>query len=242
MSWLWTYALALLASAAPMRIVVNIPAFRLDVYVADSVTRSMPIAPGMPSFRTPRGEFAIASVEWNPWWIPPDRSWAAKEKPMRPGPVNPMGRVKLNFRALYFLHGTPLERSIGSAASHGCIRLKNADAIELARLVHRFGSPALTADEVERLATDTATRTILLDEPIPIEIRYDRVEVRAGRVTVYRDVYGLATRSLRAELSAALSANGVDTTRLYTARAGALVRRVGPRGNSALLTSLIKES
>jgi murein L,D-transpeptidase YcbB/YkuD len=241
MPWLWTCVIALLASAPPLRIVVNIPAFRLDVYVADSVTRTMSIAPGMPGFRTPRGEFAISSVEWNPWWIPPDRPWAAKEKPMRPGPANPMGRVKLNFRPLYFLHGSPFERSIGTAASHGCIRLKNADAIELARLVHRYGTSSLTTDEVERLATDTATRLIALDEPIPIEIRYDRVEIRGGQVTVHRDVYGLATRSLRAELIATLSANGIDTTRLDTARVGALVRRVGPQGKSALVTSLIRE-
>lgn len=48
-----------------MRIAVNIPAYRLDVYVADSLTRSMKIAPGMPAHPTPRGTFAITSVEWN---------------------------------------------------------------------------------------------------------------------------------------------------------------------------------
>ena len=98
------------AGPQPMRIVINIPAFRLDVYVNDSITRTMPIAPGMSSYRTPRASFAITSVQWNPWWIPPKSPWAAKEKPTPPGPANPMGRVKLNFQPLYFLHGTPFDQ------------------------------------------------------------------------------------------------------------------------------------
>src|SRR5678815_748250 len=99
--------------AQPMRLVANIPAYRLEVYIGDSVIRTLGIAPGQPGFRTPRGSFAISSIEWNPWWIPPDSRWAAKEKPTPPGPSNPMGPVKLNFLPLYFLHGTPFEHSIG---------------------------------------------------------------------------------------------------------------------------------
>jgi hypothetical protein len=195
----------------------------------------------MPTFRTPRGDFAITSVEWNPWWIPPDHPWTAGERPMRPGPTNPMGRVKLNFRPLYFLHGSPLEGSIGSAASHGCIRLANRDAIELARVVHRFGSPLLTEDDVNRLATDTATRLITLDHPIPLEIRYDLVEIRAGRLIVYRDVYRLATSPLRDAVYAALAAHGVDTALVDSARVSALVRRVAPKGNAVLFDSLMRD-
>jgi murein L,D-transpeptidase YcbB/YkuD len=167
------------AGPQPTRIVINIPAFRLDVYVNDSLTRTMPIAPGMSSYKTPRGSFAITSVQWNPWWIPPKSAWAAKEKPTPPGRGNPMGRVKLNFQPLYFLHGTPFDRSIGTAASHGCIRLKNADAIELAQLTLRFGMRALTSDDIVALAADTAsTRTIQLEEPIPL--RSDTTWSRSG--------------------------------------------------------------
>jgi murein L,D-transpeptidase YcbB/YkuD len=198
MWWLWMFVAA--AGPEPMRIVINIPAFRLDVYVSDSIVRTMPIAPGMSRYKTPRASFAITSVQWNPWWIPPKSPWAAKEKPTPPGPGNPMGRVKLNFQPLYFLHGTPFRHSIGTAASHGCIRLKNEDAIELARLTLRFGMRTLTSDDIVALSADTvSTRTIELEEPVPIEIRYDLVEVRNGRVSVYRDVYHLSSKSLRAE-------------------------------------------
>jgi murein L,D-transpeptidase YcbB/YkuD len=220
---------------------VNVPAFRVDVYVGDSVVQSMPIAVGMRSFRTPRGEFSITSVEWNPWWIPPDRAWARKEKPTPPGPSNPMGRVKINFQPLYFLHGTPLEESIGSAASHGCIRMKNADAIELARLVERFGAPMFSHGNHGYATAETlATRTIHLDDPVPLEIRYDLVEVRDGRVSVYRDIYGLATRSMREEVFATLTRYGIDTTRVDTMAARTLLRRVPAKGRSVAVDSLVK--
>lgn len=96
-----TFCLVLLtilpAPTPPLHLVVNIPAYRLDAYVSDSLVRSIGVAPGMPNYPTPRGEFQITSVEWNPWWIPPHSPWAAKEHPTPPGPDNPMRRVKLNF-------------------------------------------------------------------------------------------------------------------------------------------------
>ena len=224
-----------------MRIVVNLPAFRLDAYVSDSLVRSMPIAIGMRGYPTPRGEFAITSVEWNPWWIPPDRPWANKEKPTPPGPGNPMGRVKLNFQPLYFVHGTPWNESIGSAASHGCIRMKNADAIELARLVARFGASRFSDGDIERIAADIhTTRSSLLDEPVPIDIRYDLVEVRETRVFVYRDVYNLARRSMRGELYASLAEYGIDTMRVDVAAARRLLHRVPPAGSSIAVDSLLR--
>jgi hypothetical protein len=54
------------SSDSALRIDINIPAFRLDAYVGDSLVRRIPIAVGMPSFKSPRGEFAVESIEWNP--------------------------------------------------------------------------------------------------------------------------------------------------------------------------------
>lgn len=241
MRGMWLFVIAGFVTPPQMRIVVNIPAYRLDAYVGDSLARTLPIAPGMPRYRTPRGEFAITSIQWNPWWIPPDSPWARKEKPMPPGPTNPMGRVKLNFEPLYYIHATPFENSIGSAASHGCMRMKTADAIDLARLAHRFGTPSMPADEVERFVMDTVTtRTVPLEAPIPISIRYDLVDVRDGSVTVYRDIYELATRSLRDAVYSALGASGVDTLRVDPQRVRELVRRVPRAGRSATVDALLR--
>jgi len=225
-----------------LRVAINIPAFRLDAFVDDSLVHSTPIAVGMPAFKSPRGDFAITSVEWNPWWIPPDSKWAKKEKVTPPGPANPMGRVKINFHELYFLHGTPLDASIGSAASHGCIRMHNADAIALARLVMEYGALRLSADDRARLAADSSTKRIELDAVVPISLRYDRVEMRGDTVVVYRDVYGIATRSIAAQLDSAFAARGIDTASVDRNRIRSFTRSIARRGNSALVASLMRGS
>lgn len=234
--------LAGLLAPQPLRIIVNLPAYRLEVYVEDSLVRTIPVAVGMARFPTPRGSFVITSIEWNPWWIPPDSPWAAREKPTPPGPANPMGRVKLHFRPLYFLHGTPFSTSIGSAASHGCIRLRNEDAIELARLVHRYATPRLSEGEIDAFVLDTkTTRDIPLEQLVPLELRYDLVEVSNGHVTVYRDVYGLAARSLPDEVFRALAEHGVDTARVDVTRVRGLVRKLSRTGRSIPIDSLLLE-
>jgi murein L,D-transpeptidase YcbB/YkuD len=223
-----------------LRIAVNLPAYRLDVLAGDSLITTMGVAVGMPRYPTPRGDFEIISIEWNPRWVPPASPWAAKEKPMDPGPDNPMGRVKLNFRPLYFLHGTPAAQSIGSAASHGCIRLRNEDAIALALLVQRFGAPRLTSAASESLSVDPATRTVVLDIPVALTLRYELVEVTSDSIRLYPDIYHLVTSGLRDEVRRALLHAGIDTPSIDEARVGAFVSRLGRGGRAATIESLLR--
>jgi hypothetical protein len=182
--------------AYPLELDLNVPAYRLDAYEAGVRTRRYTVAIGMRKYKTPRGQFEVTSVEWNPWWIPPRREWARKEHVTPPGWSNPMGRVKLNFHPLYFLHGTPFEESRGHAASHGCVRMSNADAVELARYVHSLGTPDLDAVLFDSLVADTSlTRIIQLAIPVPIRIRYDVAEVADDTLFLYRDVYAIDRRS-----------------------------------------------
>jgi murein L,D-transpeptidase YcbB/YkuD len=235
------WMLTVLAVQPQLRLVVNIPAYRLDVYQSDSLIRTLPVAVGMPRYRTPRGSFSITSVEWNPWWIPPKSSWAVREKVTPPGAGNPMGRVKINFAALYFLHGTPLPQSVGSAASHGCLRMRNDDAIELARLVHRYGNGQNDA-VVDRYVQDTTTRWVKVDSTIPVEVTYELAEIRDGRVFVYRDIYHLATRPIADDVFTLLERRGVDAAVVDSARVQDLVRRVRQTGNSLSIDSLMKRA
>ena len=223
-----------------LHIVVNLPAYRLDALLGDSTIMTMRVAVGMPRYPTPRGEFEITSIEWNPRWVPPSSPWAAKEKPMEPGPNNPMGRVKLNFRPLYFLHGTPVGQSIGSAASHGCIRLRNEDAIALALLVQGFGARRLTSAASESLAVDPGSHTVQLDVPVAITLRYDLVEIAADSVHVYPDIYHLSPNGLRAEVYRALARAGLDTQVVDDTRLGALVTRLGRGGRAVPMETLLR--
>lgn len=172
-----------------LALAVNIPAYRLDVREGDSVVARYPIAVGLPRHPTPTGEYAIASVEWNPWWIPPESDWARGERRTPPGPSNPLGPVKMEFAPLYLVHGTSSPASIGTAASHGCIRLPSASAVELAERVQRYGAP----DSAARLATaaqrGTATRAVRLARAVPLVVRYELVEIVNDSVRGYPDVY-----------------------------------------------------
>lgn len=171
--------------AARLRIVVNTAARRLYVYENGERTRTYKVAVGMRGHRTPTGRYSISRVVWNPWWRPPARKWAAGHKDTPPGPNNPMGRVKMYFRNLYYIHGTPYEGSLGRAVSHGCVRMANEDAIALARLVHEYGGGA-SSSTIDRLVRNSRmTRTIWLKRRIPVEIVSWSASVEDGRLELY---------------------------------------------------------
>ena len=55
-----------------------------------------------------------------------------------PGPKNPVGLVWIDLPApSYGIHGMPSPEKIGKTESHGCVRLTNWDALDLAAMVHR---------------------------------------------------------------------------------------------------------
>jgi hypothetical protein len=215
-------------TTAELRLVLNLPAYQLDVLEQGRRTRSIAVAVGQRKYPTPIGHFRLDYATWNPWWHPPDRAWARHEKVTPPGWTNPVGRVKLHVTDLVFMHGTPLEDSRGSAASHACIRMSNADAIALARLIHAYAGPPVSAALLDSLVADTArTRTLMLSRTVPVDLDYDLAQVRDGALWVYVDIYRLAgTRVSRTQVQA-LEARGrgaADTAVIDTARVRSLVR------------------
>jgi lipoprotein-anchoring transpeptidase ErfK/SrfK len=204
------------ASAAPLRIVVNIPAYRLDAFAGDELVATFPVTVGKPSEPTFEGRFEISSVIWNPWWHPPANR-QPREKVTPPGPRNPMGRVKLPLRGLYYIHGTPKEEEIGRPTSRGCVRMRNEDVLTLTRLVHDYAGP-LPTEELARLeGNPRATKRVPLARPVPVQIVYQVAEVRDGALAVYRDIYSevrrpLAEVALEALAAAGVATDGVDAT------------------------------
>lgn len=199
-------------TASRLHLRLNIPAFRLDVFEDSILARSYTVAVGLPSYPTPRGAFAITSIEWNPWWYPPPSEWARRERVTPPGPNNPMGRVKLIFREYYYFHGTPAEGSLGSAASHGCVRMANADAIALARLVHRHATPNVTKEEIDDLVGNTRkTRRFIISEAVPVEIEYRVAEVRGDSLLLHPDIYRVAPGRTAVHAMTALVGAGFDS-------------------------------
>ncbi|MGQ0813433.1 MAG: L,D-transpeptidase [Gemmatimonadota bacterium] len=212
-------------SAADLRLVLNIPASRLDVYEHGVRTRSYPVSAGRRQFATPAGHYRIAQVIWNPWWHPPKSAWARHEKPTAPGPRNPMGRIKVNFASLLYIHGTPYEDELGAPASHGCIRIGDRDLVELVHLIHKYRTPRV---EPELLATLHAHRTMTRSfrfKPIPFQVAYNLVEVVDNKLIIHPDVYRTAGSDLRKELLATLEKEGIAISEKLEQRLSSLAKR-----------------
>ncbi len=64
-----------------------------------------------------------------------------------------MGRVKMFFGDLYYIHGTPEVEQLGEPASHGCVRMANANAVRVARLVQDYAAPGADVDVDELVRT-----------------------------------------------------------------------------------------
>jgi lipoprotein-anchoring transpeptidase ErfK/SrfK len=96
----------------------------------------------------PIGTWKINGVAHNPTFhYDPNLFWNAnpadQKAAIKPGPRNPVGVVWIDLsKEHYGIHGTPAPGKIGHAESHGCIRLTNWDASELATMV-KPGTPAI---------------------------------------------------------------------------------------------------
>jgi lipoprotein-anchoring transpeptidase ErfK/SrfK len=102
---------------------------------------SFPVAVGQPVFPTPLGSFTIRTMTRNPWWYPPDSDWAEGAEPIPPGPGNPLGTRWMGLSvAGVGIHGTYNSLSVGTSASHGCIRMHIRSAEWVFERV-RIGTP-----------------------------------------------------------------------------------------------------
>lgn len=122
---------------ADLSIEVDTKARELHVSEGGSHVAMYQVAVGSERWPTETGQWHVTQVVWNPEWIPPpDESWTEDEEPKEPGdPDNPLGRVQLVYDLPRTIHGTNNPSSIGKAVSHGSIRMRNAEAVELAKRV-----------------------------------------------------------------------------------------------------------
>jgi lipoprotein-anchoring transpeptidase ErfK/SrfK len=110
-------------------VLVSIPDRKLAVIENGNIIATFPVAVGAAASPSPTGEFQIVNRVANPTYY-------------RPGTVIPSGKgnpvgtrwVGLS-RKGYGIHGTNAPRSVGHAASHGCIRLRNRDIEKLFTMV-----------------------------------------------------------------------------------------------------------
>jgi lipoprotein-anchoring transpeptidase ErfK/SrfK len=122
-----------LAKKYPEVIVINRGSFTLQLYRNLKPEKSYRIAVGMAGLETPEGLYKIQDKQVNPYWHVPESSWAGSlaGQVIPPGPSNP---IKARWMGIYNgagIHGTDSVGSIGTAASHGCVRMTIPDVEDL---------------------------------------------------------------------------------------------------------------
>jgi L,D-transpeptidase catalytic domain len=117
-------------SESSIRLVLRLGERQVYVYRGEEAIATYPVAIGRPDTPTPTGEFLVFEMIENPAWKNP-----------RTGEVEPAGADgSLGTRWIGFanmpngvigFHGTPNRASIGRAASHGCVRMRNEDVVAM---------------------------------------------------------------------------------------------------------------
>lgn len=165
---------AVIEPSETMSVRVGMAERQMYVYVDGQHVETFRVSVGSERHPTPTGTWHIQRVIWNPSWTPPpDSDWAQGRAATAPGdPNNPMGRVKMFFRAPdYYVHGTNDEWGVGWVRSHGCVRLRNDDAIRLAQLAMEHGGEPREPNWFKRILNRVRdTHEVGLSRPIPIEV------------------------------------------------------------------------
>ncbi|HEY3815401.1 MAG TPA: L,D-transpeptidase family protein [Caulobacteraceae bacterium] len=138
--------------AAPTSADLSEPVARIEVDKAADAVRAFdaagrliadyPATVGSQEKPSPSGDLKVAHVDWNPTYHydPKQLHFAKVNYPfeIKPGPNNPVGVVWIALsKPTYGIHGAPSPENIGKTASHGCVRLTNWDAMELAHAVDK---------------------------------------------------------------------------------------------------------
>lgn len=119
------------AATLPVRLEIRLKERRVTLYQGETKVKSYPIAVGRPGWETPKGSYKVQQRIEKPTWIHPMTGEVVKGG----DPENPLGKHWLGFwtdgKNWIGFHGTPTPKSVGTAASHGCIRMYNKDISEL---------------------------------------------------------------------------------------------------------------
>ena len=116
-------------------LIVSLAQCKIRLYEGAKLVKTYSCAPGRPAYPTPTGDFYVQSKQRYAAWYNPGTAWAKSMPKMIPGgPGNPMGTTKIgiNYSGV-FMHGVPPGEysSIGTHASHGCMRMMPSAVLDL---------------------------------------------------------------------------------------------------------------
>jgi hypothetical protein len=134
---------------------------------------------------------------------------AVGEKVEAGSKLNPLGPIKIPIGLPSLIHGGKSPAKLGAFASHGCVGLTTPQVQDFSKLLALVAGDELTDKQLQSYLKDkTKTQSVKLDQPIPVELRYETIVVEDGKLHIYRDVYDQDTNT-EANLRAVLEANNV---------------------------------
>jgi lipoprotein-anchoring transpeptidase ErfK/SrfK len=121
------------AAAYPSYLTLDRGTFTLRLWKHLKLAKTYTVAVGQEGLETPEGLYHIQEKEENPSWHVPNSAWAGDlaGQVIPPGPEDPIKARWLGIFEGAGIHGTEETWSLGSAASHGCVRMSIPDVIEL---------------------------------------------------------------------------------------------------------------
>ena len=235
------------------RVVVNIPAFRMDMFQDGSLVKSYQVGIGYPQFPLPQGLRKASTIIFNPTWTPPDEPWVAKMKNITPGEtveagskLNPLGPIKIPIGLPSLIHGGKSPAKIGKFASHGCVGLTNNQVKDFALLLSKASGTDLSDTTLAGYLQDKEeTKTVKLKDAVPVELRYETIVLEDGKLYIYPDVYKQNTNT-EENLRKVLEAHGgrledlseEQQTKIRDALSGKTKPAKGEKGAVIELTAL----
>lgn len=183
------------------RIVVNSPAYRMDIFKDGQLIKTYKIGIGYPEFPLPSGLRRAKEIIFNPTWTPPDEPWVKGK--VQPGKkveagskLNPLGPIKIPIGLPSLIHGGKDPSRLGTFASHGCVGLTSPMIQDFAIQLASLSGTPLSLDDIKGYEkAKTETKEVDLAQAVPVELRYETIVVEDGKVTVYRDVYERGTNT-----------------------------------------------
>jgi lipoprotein-anchoring transpeptidase ErfK/SrfK len=183
------------------RIVVNAPAYRMDVFEGGKLLKTYRVGIGYPEFPLPQGLRKADTIIFNPTWTPPDEPWVkgklkAGERIEAGSKLNPLGPIKIPIGQPSLIHGGKRPARLGNFASHGCVGLTDEMVRDFAVVLAGASGTQLKPEDVLNYAkTPDKTQSVKLAAPVPVELRYETIVVEDGRLHIYRDVYDKGTNT-----------------------------------------------
>ncbi len=199
------------------RVVVNAPAYRMDLFQDGKLVKTYKIGIGYPEFPLPSGTRKATTLIFNPTWTTPDEPWVEASNKVKVGQtiaagdkLNPLGPIKIPIGSPSLIHGGKSAAKLGGFASHGCVGLTNKQVQDFALNIAKLSGTELMPEDVKNYEKQkTETKNVSLGKSVPVELRYETILVENGKLKIFRDVYEKGTNT-EENLRAVLDTYGVS--------------------------------